>query len=181
MSLSLLNDIFKYLVFSDFYSYTDSTGNEQGSHVTFTDKNGLNLCFLPVANMHNAIKLNINSVLDKLKQHMKKTGFYTLQRPTLESLLNEIKENQDKIDDYNNELQEILKGRSSPQDREEYTGVLERCKGSCLERIYRIEQSIIVNHKEMLQKKDFSRFPVWQQSLFEKLYNENEYYITEKL
>lgn len=131
--------------------------------------------------MHNAIKLNINSVLDKLKQHMKKTGFYTLQRPTLESLLNEIKENQDKIDDYNNELQEILKGRSSPQDREEYTGVLERCKGSCLERIYRIEQSIIVNHKEMLQKKDFSRFPVWQQSLFEKLYNENEYYITEKL
>ena len=32
---------------------------------------------------------------------------------------------QDKIDDYNNELQEILKG-NSPQDREEYKGLLER-------------------------------------------------------
>lgn len=178
--ITLLNDIFNYLVFSDFYSYTDNNGNEQGSHVTFTDKNVLNLCSLPVAHMHNAIKLNINSVLDTLKQHMKKTGFYTLQKPTLESLLNEIKENQDKIDDYNNELQEILKG-NSPQDREDYIGLLERCKGSCLERIYRIEQSIIVNHKEVLQKKDFSCFPDWQQSLFDKLYNENEYYITGKI
>lgn len=178
--ITLLNDIFNYLVFSDFYSYTDNNGNEQGSHVTFTDKNGLNLCSLPVANMHNAIKLNINSVLDTLKQHMKKTGFYTLQKPTLESLLYEIKENQDKIDDYNNELQEILKG-NSPQDREEYIGLLERCKGSCLERIYRIEQSIIVNHKEVLQKKDFSCFLDWQQLLFEKLYNENEYYITGRI
>ena len=130
--------------------------------------------------MHNAIKLNINSVLDTLKQHMKKTGFYTLQKPTLESLLNEIKENQDKMDDYNNELQEILKG-NSPQDREEYIGLLERCKGSCLERIYRIEQSIIVNYKKVLQKKDFSCFLDWQQSLFEKLYNENEYYITGRI
>ena len=87
---------------------------------------------------------------------------------------------QDKIDDYNNELQEILKG-NSPQDREEYKGLLERCKGSCLERIYRIEQSIIVNHKEVIQKKDFSCFLDWQQSLFEKLYNENEYYITGRI
>ena len=81
---------------------------------------------------------------------------------------------QDKIDDYNNELQEILKG-NSPQDREEYKGLLERCKGSCL------EQSIIVNHKEVIQKKDFSCFLDWQQSLFEKLYNENEYYITGRI
>ena len=87
---------------------------------------------------------------------------------------------QDKIDDYNNELQEILKG-NSPQDREEYIGLLERCKGSCLERIYRIEQSIIVNYKKVLQKKDFSCFLDWQQLLFEKLYNENEYYITGRI
>lgn len=29
--ITLLNDIFNYLVFSDFYSYTDSNGNEQGN------------------------------------------------------------------------------------------------------------------------------------------------------
>ena len=94
--ITLLNDIFNYLVFSDFYSYTDSNGNE----------------------------------LDKLKQHMKKQDSIHYWNQHLKVLFNEIKENQDKIDDYNHELQEILKG-SSPQDREEYIGVLERCKGSC--------------------------------------------------
>lgn len=178
--ITLLNDIFNYLVFSDFYSYTDNDGIPQGSHITFSDKNGINLCTLPVSNMYNAIKLNINSVLDILKKHAKESGSFIIKKPELEILLNEIKENQDKINGYDKELDEILEN-NNPKKRKEYIGTLERCKGMCFERIHKLENDIVSNYKDMLQKKDFSDFPEWQQTLFKKLYTENEYYITDKI
>lgn len=178
--ITFLNDVFNYLVFSDFDSYTDNDGIPQGSHITFSNKNGMNLCTLPVSNMYNAIKLNINSVLDTLRKHMKESGFFIIEKPKLENLLDEIKENQDKINEYDTELDEILTS-GNPQKRKEYIGTLERCKGMCFERIHKLENDILSNHKDMLQKKDFSGFLEWQQVLFERLYTENEYYITDKI
>lgn len=178
--ITLLNDIFNYLVFSDFYSYIDNDGIPQGSHITFSDKNGMNLCTLPVSNMNNAIKLDINSTLDTLRKDIKKSGFFIIQKPTLESLLDEIKENQDKINNYDKELDEILES-NNPKEKKESIGILERCKGMCFDQIHKIENDILSNYKDVLQKKDFSNFLEWQQALFERLYAENEYYITDKL
>lgn len=178
--ITLLNDIFNYFMFSDFHSYTDNDGIEQGSHITFTDENGLHLCSLPATNMYNAIKLNINSVLDDLRQHMKQSGFYIIRKPELKDCLNEIKENQHKIEGYNNELKEILKGHNS-LEREGYIGTLERCKGICFERIHQEKQIIVKNYKDLLKQKDFSNFQKWQQIILETVYKENELYITDKL
>lgn len=178
--LTLLNSIFNYLVFSDFYTYTDKKGNLQGSHITFTDINGTGLCSLPVANMHNAIKLNINSILDTLRVHMKVSGFYTIQKPTLESLFEDIEKEQNKINDWDSEMKEILEN-NSPINKKDYIGTLSRCIGISNEKIHQIKNMIVSYYKDMLQKKDFSTFPEWQQSILEKLYMENECYITDKI
>lgn len=178
--ITLLNDIFNYFMFSDFYSYTDNDGIEQGSHITFTDESGLHLCSLPIADMYNAIKLNINSTLDDLRQHMKQSGFYTIRKPDINDCLNEIKENQDKIDKYDNELKEILRG-NNPLEREKYIGTLERCKGMCFAKIHQEKQIIARNYKNLLKQKKFSNLPEWQQIILETVYKENEYYITDKL
>ena len=50
-----------------------------------------------------------------------------------------------------------------------------------LVRIYQIGHSIIVNHKDMFRKKIFHVFLFGSSHFFEKLCNESEYYITEKL
>ena len=178
--ITLLNDIFNYLVFSDFDSYTDNKGIPQGSHISFTDKNGRILCSLPASNMCNAIKLNINSTLDTLKKHIKDTGCIMLEKPPLKELLNEIKENQDKINEYDIELDNILES-ANPKEKKDYIGTLERCKGLCFEQIHVAESNIVFNYKDMLKKKNFSDFLKWQQELFEKLYVENEYYIMDKI
>ncbi len=47
-----------------------------------------------------------------------------------------------------------------------------------LVRIYQIEHSIIVNHKDMFRKKIFHVFLFGSSHFFEKLCNESEYYIT---
>ncbi|KAI4447536.1 hypothetical protein C823_002055 [Eubacterium plexicaudatum ASF492] len=174
--ISFMNDIFNYLVFSDFNSFIDNSGKLQGSHITFTDNDGRALCSLPVASMYNAIKLNINSSLDILKNHIKISGFYTLQKPLLQDLLNEIKGNQDKIEGYNNELSEIL-NNSNPVEKENYIGTLERCKGMCFENINQAEMRIISTYLDILYEKDFSELEEWQRNILKKIYKDNEWAI----
>lgn len=178
--ITLLNDIFNYLVFSDFDSYTDNKGIPQGSHISFIDKNGRSLCSLPASNMYNAIKLNINSTLDILKKDIKDSGCIMLEKPSLEELFNEIKENQDKIKKYDVELDQILES-ANPKERKNSIGILERCKGLCFEQIHVAESNIVFNYKDILKKKNFSAYLDWQQLILQKLYVENEYYLTDKL
>ena len=126
--------------------------------------------------MYNAIKLNINSSLDILKNHIKISGFYTLQKPLLQDLLNEIKGNQDKIEGYNNELSEIL-NNSNPVEKENYIGTLERCKGMCFENINQAEMRIISTYLDILYEKDFSELEEWQRNILKKIYKDNEWAI----
>lgn len=178
--ITLLNDIFNYIFYSDFDSYIDNDGKEQGSHISFTNHQGVIVARLPVKEMHNTIKLNINSLLDSLREFNKSLGFYRLATPDLEKMLEAIKEEKEKIDQWDQELIQILQSNEA-LEKEPYIGTLERCKGICYEKIHQIKQMIVANYKDLLKQKEFSRFHPWQQDILESIYIENENYITDKI
>lgn len=175
--LTLLNDIFNFIMFSDFDSYLDNNGRLQGSHITFVNKSGQSICTLPVDDMNNVIKLNINSTLDRLKDDMKKSQFYILRKTDITDYLQDIKENQDKIKGYDDELEIVYS--INPIDRNRLE-ILVRCKGLCEEEIHQAELRIVSrDYIDLLYKHDFSQFEKWQQSILENIYAKNEWNIKE--